>query len=722
MIPIRPAVAVLVAFTAALAGCSASPGDSPALIRSAAIAAPPDGSFYPFHCSSGGLAADPVGDSVTGGSFRDIVGDATHPAFYRAATATHVFFRMRVSGDPRKPGSAVLQPSSWDVLFDTDGDRSTYEFMFTADGNFDSKTRVQWVRNSVKEPGNPLDPANDAPGDVLADFGPASDYWTVTPTGDGSAFGGDLDFFVTLTVPKATLEAAGLDLTRPFVVWGGTNAQNYALNADYSCAVGMDFDLGDGATDPAPLDPEHVPDAVPDRAGTDEDTPVTTSVLANDTGIAEAPIVVTIASPPAHGSVAVEPDGRVTYTPDPDWNGTDRYTYQVADRDGENDAATVTVTVAPVNDAPVATADVATGFAGTNAIGIAVLANDVDVDGDVLAVSGVTQGASGGTVVVRPDGMVAYVPPTPQFEGTDVFTYTMTDGLLSDAATVTVVVGPPLDSDGDGLPDWVEDGDGDGTVDPGETDPHNPDTDGDGLPDGIEDANHNGTVDPGETDPRNPDTDGDGLLDGIEDANHDGTVDPGETDPRNPDTDGDGLLDGVEDANHDGTVDPGETDPRNPDTDGDGLLDGVEDANHDGTVNPGETDPRNPDTDGDGLLDGIEDANHDGTVDPGETDPRNPDSDGDGLLDGIEDTNGDGRFDPGETNPLHPDTDDDGLRDGGEDADHNGLVGPGETDPRVADYGASGGGCSSGAGGAASLVLMAVAALLRGRVGRRRTV
>ena len=690
MTPMRPAVAVLFAFTAALGGCSSNAGDAPLLVSVAAsTAVPADGSFYPFLCG-GAVAGDVVGDSLTGGGFRDIVGDGEHPAFYRAANATHVFFRMRVSGDPRKPGSTVLQPSSWDVLVDTDGDPSTYEFMLTADGNFDSTTRVQWVRNSVKEPNDPTDPANDAPGDVLAELVPASDYWSVIPAADVSRFGGDGDFFITLAIPRATLESAGLDLGKPFKVWGGTNAQNYSLNADYGCVEGMDFNLGDGGTDPAPLDPEHVPDAILDAATTDEDAAVTTAVLANDTGLDDAPIAVTIASFPVHGSVAVGADARVTYTPAPDWNGTDTYAYRVTDRDGQTDTATVTVTVAPVNDAPVATADAATGYAGSGAIAVAVLANDVDPDGDVLAVSGVTQGENGGSVTVRPDGTVAYVPATPQFQGTDVFTYTATDGVLSDSATVTVRVGPPVDSDGDGLPDWVEDGDQDGTVDPGETDPLNPDTDGDGLLDGTEDANHDGDVDPGETDPLNPDTDGDGLLDGTEDANHDGDVDPGETDPLNPDTDGDGLLDGTEDANHDGNVDPGETDPLNPDTDGDGLLDGVEDSNHDGNVDPGETDPLNPDTDGDGLLDGVEDEDHDGGFDPGETDPLNPETDGDGLIDGAEDSN------------------------------HDGNVDAGETDPRIPDFTVSGGGCSSAPGGAGSLVLVAVALLLQRRAWRRR--
>lgn len=47
-------------------------------------------------------------------------------------------------------------------------------------------------------------------------------------------------------------------------------------------------------------------------------------------------------------------------------------------------------------------------------------------------------------------------------------------------------------------------------------------------------------------DPQNPDSDGDGLLDGEEDANGNGWLDPEESDPTIEDTDGDGLADGTE--------------------------------------------------------------------------------------------------------------------------------------------------------------------------------
>ncbi|MDG6225057.1 MAG: hypothetical protein QCI82_06045 [Candidatus Thermoplasmatota archaeon] len=114
------------------------------------------------------------------------------------------------------------------------------------------------------------------------------------------------------------------------------------------------------------------------------------------------------------------------------------------------------------------------------------------------------------------------------------------DGVhYSESVKMNIFVVNPLtlDSDNDGLSDYVEEsilG----------TDPFDPDTDGDGLIDGLEDRNGNGIVDEGETDPLDPDTDGDYLLDGFEDSNRNGRVDPWETDPLDPDTDGDGIMDG----------------------------------------------------------------------------------------------------------------------------------------------------------------------------------
>lgn len=74
------------------------------------------------------------------------------------------------------------------------------------------------------------------------------------------------------------------------------------------------------------------------------------------------------------------------------------------------------------------------------------------------------------------------------------------------------------------------------------------DSDGDGLPDVLEDLNLDCNLDAGETDPNNPDTDGDGLLDGDEDADRNGRwdFDRGELNPRAVDTDGNGIPDNEE--------------------------------------------------------------------------------------------------------------------------------------------------------------------------------
>lgn len=141
-------------------------------------------------------------------------------------------------------------------------------------------------------------------------------------------------------------------------------------------------------------------------------------------------------------------------------------------------------------------------------------------------------------------------------------------GLPSDSAAKPTT---PADSDGDGLPDKVEESGWlthDGSY---RTDPNEADTDGDGLTDGDEAGALVGTaksesVYAGYSNPSLPDTDGDGLGDADE-------ADLG-LDPFDRDSDDDELEDGRE-------VEVVGSDPDATDTDGDGFDDGYEDANRD---------------------------------------------------------------------------------------------------------------------------------------------
>lgn len=88
-----------------------------------------------------------------------------------------------------------------------------------------------------------------------------------------------------------------------------------------------------------------VPDIVPDTATTEPGKPVTIPVLDNDDFEGKNPRV-TGTTPPANGTVTINPDGSITYTPDPGFTGTDTFTYTVTSG-GVTETATVTVQVLP---------------------------------------------------------------------------------------------------------------------------------------------------------------------------------------------------------------------------------------------------------------------------------------------------------------------------------------------------------------------------------------
>lgn len=192
----------------------------------------------------------------------------------------------------------------------------------------------------------------------------------------------------------------------------------------------------------------------PDTAVTDEDVSVDIPVLANDSDPDGDPLTVTSATA-TNGTVVVNPDNTLTYTPNPDFNGSDTITYTADDGNGNSTPGTVAVTVNPVNDAPDAVNDsgITTPFGA--AVVIPVLANDTDVDGDLLSVTAATPG-SNGTTTVNGDGTVTYTPNA-GFSGTDTFDYTISDGNGgTDTATVTVSVGiapPPPPPTRDGIVD-----------------------------------------------------------------------------------------------------------------------------------------------------------------------------------------------------------------------------------------------------------------------------
>jgi len=186
------------------------------------------------------------------------------------------------------------------------------------------------------------------------------------------------------------------------------------------------------------------PVAVDDAESTDEDTPVIIAVLDNDSDLDNDPLSVTETTTPANGTVVINEDGTITYTPNPDFNGTDSFEYTITDGNGGFDTAIVTVTIGGTNDAPVAVDDAASTDEDTPVV-IAVLGNDSDPDNDPLTITETTT-PENGSVVINEDGTITYTP-NPDFNGTDSFEYTITDGNGGfDTAIVTVTIGGTNDA------------------------------------------------------------------------------------------------------------------------------------------------------------------------------------------------------------------------------------------------------------------------------------
>ena len=174
-----------------------------------------------------------------------------------------------------------------------------------------------------------------------------------------------------------------------------------------------------------------------------EDTPLSVSapgVLANDSDADGDAMTAALVSDAAHGAVTLNPDGSFVYTPDPDYNGPDAFTYRASDGVATSAITTASLTVAAVEDPPVAAPETY-ALSEDTVLTVAapgVLANDTDADGDPLQAT-VLAAPTHGSLVLGLDGALSYTP-APDYHGIDTFSYTVDDGVASDSTTVTLSI------------------------------------------------------------------------------------------------------------------------------------------------------------------------------------------------------------------------------------------------------------------------------------------
>jgi hypothetical protein len=165
-------------------------------------------------------------------------------------------------------------------------------------------------------------------------------------------------------------------------------------------------------------------------AVTDEDMPL--SLTLNGVDLEGSDLTYTVVRPPSKG--VLSGDGAIRqYAPNLDFNGTDSFTFKVSDGELDSGLATVTIRVNPINDAPVAGAF----SVGTDEdTGLSLTLKGVDSEGSALTYTVIRQPVHG--TLIGEGNRREYIPKL-DFNGTDSFTYKVSDGEL-ESGQVTVSI------------------------------------------------------------------------------------------------------------------------------------------------------------------------------------------------------------------------------------------------------------------------------------------
>ncbi len=241
-------------------------------------------------------------------------------------------------------------PSNGTVVLNEDG-----TFTYTPNANYNGPDSFEYT---ISDGNGGTDtatvtitvvPVNDAPVAVDDSASTNEDTpVTVSVLDNDSDIDGDV-----LTVVSTTTPSNGT------VVINDNGTITYTPNENFNGTDSFDYTISDGnggtATATVTITVNAVNDApvaVDDVATTDEDTSVTIPVLDNDSDVDGNGLTVISVTTPSNGTVVINSDGTVTYTPNADYNGPDSFDYTISDGNGGTDTATVTITVTPVNDAP----------------------------------------------------------------------------------------------------------------------------------------------------------------------------------------------------------------------------------------------------------------------------------------------------------------------------------------------------------------------------------
>jgi hypothetical protein len=146
--------------------------------------------------------------------------------------------------------------------------------------------------------------------------------------------------------------------------------------------------------------------------------------------------------PPLHGTFELDQsNGTFTWTPETDWNGSDRVGWEATDGAFTTGLHTLELTVVPVDDPPTANPQARVAPEDTPIEGTL---SGADRDGDPLAFFVVALPAHGTVWVVPEDGTFEWTPDR-NFQGVEAFSFDVSDGHGVSAPAVVTVESTPVD-------------------------------------------------------------------------------------------------------------------------------------------------------------------------------------------------------------------------------------------------------------------------------------
>jgi hypothetical protein len=334
------------------------------------------------------------------------------------------------------------------VTYKADSDIPAASVLMTVGIDDGGNTGIGGAKSSSTSVTISVTAVNDAPVAVNDSSLTATENSAIIYT-SAQLLGNDIDADGnTLTISSVTNGAGGV------AVLNGDGTVTFTPTTNFNGAASFTYKATDGVAESNSATASitvaavnHSPVAVNDSLTTPEDTAVTytaAQLLGNDTDVDGNTLTISSVTNVTGGTVVLNGDGTVTFTPTANFNGAASFSYKATDGVAESNLATVSITVAAINDPPVAINDslTATQDIPVTYSAVQLLGNDTDVDGNALTISSVT-GVTGGAVVLNSDGTVTFTPSS-NFTGSASFTYVVQDGggATSSSATVTVNVVP----------------------------------------------------------------------------------------------------------------------------------------------------------------------------------------------------------------------------------------------------------------------------------------